>query len=550
MIRQSAARTKQCLAIRARQSHNAVRDRRVTTTATALGPPLGAAPDSPGLVAWYAEGFSDRLGDRLLLFDNAGPSLELLRFRDELAAQPGFESSLRARVDALSRFRHPLFTRIRSVTHLQEPRPQLALVSELPAGERLSTILRAVEHAGQRPDPGAVVWLLREILPALTALHASSARAASGVITPERIFVGPDGRLMLSEYALGEALAALSWTPAKLWGSLGIPLRPASNRAVIDEGSDVSQLALVALALLKGRLLSADEFPVSRLAVEEASDLSWSARPLRGWLTRALVPGERGFGSAAEALAALDADMPGVMGSWAAALLPRALPPAPEPGGTLLPGTTVPALPAGDGTALAARPEGDVSRVPAPLVRLLGPSVSTRRLWKVNAVLAFIVCLEGAAILTFLMRVGTSTVIVAPGLPTSPATSVSAPPAAAAPDASVAPAAPVAPDAASILAAAKSSEPGSVRPQADLAPVIGWLQIEAPVEVKVYANGRLLGTGADGRYRLPAGRHLITLANEEQGIRSSQPVEIAGGRTVLVALDQAPAAAPAPVPAQ
>jgi hypothetical protein len=218
-----------------------------------LGPPLGAAPDSPGLVAWYAEGFSDRLGDRLLLFDNAGPSLELLRFRDELVAQPGFESALRARVDALSRFRHPLFTRIRSVTHLQEPRPQLALVSELPAGERLSTILRAVEQAGQHPDPGAVVWLLREMLPALGSLHASGARVASGLITPERIFIGPDGRLSLAEYALGDALTALSWTPAKLWGSLGIPLRPASDRAVIDEGSDVSQLALVALALLKGR---------------------------------------------------------------------------------------------------------------------------------------------------------------------------------------------------------------------------------------------------------------------------------------------------------
>jgi hypothetical protein len=319
----------------------------VTPTATASGLPLGAAPDSPGLVAWYAEGFSDRLGDRLLLFDNAGPSLELLRFRDELAAQPGFESALRASVDTLSRLRHPLFTRIRSVTHLQEPRPQLALVSELPAGERLSTILRAVEHAGQHPAPGAVVWLLREMLPALSSLHASGARIASGLITPERIFVGPDARLILAEYALGDALTALSWTPAKLWGSLGIPLRPASDRAVIDEGSDVSQLALVALALLSGRPLAADEFPVSLAAVERACDVSWSARPLRGWLTRALVPGERGFASAAEALAALDADMPGVMGSWAAALLPRGLPPAPEPGGALRPGAAVPALPSG-----------------------------------------------------------------------------------------------------------------------------------------------------------------------------------------------------------
>ncbi len=519
----------------------------MTTTATALGQPLGTAPDSPGLVAWYAEGFSDRLGDRLLLFDNAGPSLELLRFRDELVAEPGFESALRARVDALSRFRHPLFTRIRSVTHLQEPRPQLALVSELPAGERLSTILWAVEQAGQHPDPGAVVWLLRELLPALGSLHASGARVASGLITPERIFVGPDGRISLAEYALGDALTALSWTPAKLWGSLGIPLRPASDRAVIDEGSDVSQLALVALALLNGRLLAVDEFPVSRAAVERACDVSWSARPLRSWLTRALVPGEPGFASAAEALAALDAELPGVMGTWQSTLLPRALPPAPEPGGALRPGAAVPALPSAvDGRATALLEAGDLSRVPAPLVRLLGASISTRRLWRFNAVLASIVCLEAAAILTFLMRVGTGTILVAPVVPAAPTITV---------DSSRAPAAPTAPnypvpDTASILAAAKSSGPSSVRPQAELAPVIGWLQVEAPVEVKIYANGRLLGTAAAGRYRLPAGRHLITLSNEEQGIRSSQPVEIAGGRTVLVALDQTPAPPPAPTSAQ
>jgi hypothetical protein len=522
----------------------------VTPTATALGPPLGAAPDSPGLVAWYAEGLSDRLGDRLLLFDNAGPSLELLRFRDELAAQPGFESALRARVDALSRFRHPLFTRIRSVTHLQEPRPQLALVSELPAGERLSTILGAVEQAGQHPDPGAVIWLLREILPALSSLHSSGARVASGLITPERIFVGPDGRLALAEYALGDALTALSWTPAKLWGSLGIPLRPASDRAVIDEGSDVSQLALVALALLKGRPLAADEFPVSRAAVGQACDVSRSARPLRGWLTRALVPGEPGFASAAEALAALDADMPGVMGTWQSTLLPRALPPAPQHGSALSPGAAVPALPSAvEGRARALLEASDRSRVPAPLVRLLGTSISTRRLWRFNAVLASIVCLEGAAILTFLMRVGTGTILVAPVVPAAPSIGADSSLAPRAPYAPNAPSAPV-PDAASILAAAKSSGPASVRPQANLAPVIGWLQIDAPVEVKVYANGRLLGTTASGRYRLPAGRHLISLANEEQGIRSSQPVEIAGGRTVLVSLDQNPAPSPAPTPAQ
>jgi hypothetical protein len=526
----------------------------VTTTATALGPPVGAAPDSPGLVAWYAEGFSDRLGDRLLLFDNLTPGLELLRFRDELAVQPGFETALRQRVDTLASLRHPLFTRIRSVTHLEEPRPQLALVSELPAGERLSTILRAVEYAGVLPEPGAVVSLLRQVLPALTALHETQPGVASALLTPERLFVRPDGSLMITEYALGDALSALGWTPARLWTTLGIPLRPAADRASIDASGDVTQLALMALALLRGRLIGPDEFPASRAAVEQACDTSFSARPLRRWLTRALVPGEPGFSSAAEALAALDEDLPGVIGTWSPTLLPHALPPAPTSGTALLAGdgSAVPALPPAQGMPhlLEASEASDRARVPAPLVRLLGTSISAGRLWRLNAILAGLVCLEAAALVTFVMRVGTGTILVAP-IVTAPA--FNAAPSIApvvsnfAADAASAlgPAGSSAakPDAASLLATAKASEPANLRPQAVVSPVIGWLQVDAPVEVKVYANGRLLGTGTSSKFRLPAGRHLITLANEEQGIRSSQPVEIAGGRTVLLALDSSSAPA-------
>jgi len=99
------------------------------------------------------------------------------------------------------------------------------------------------------------------------------------------------------------------------------------------------------------------------------------------------------------------------------------------------------------------------------------------------------------------------------------------------------------PNAASVLAAAKAAEPANLRPRAAISPVIGWLQVDAPLPVKVYANGRLLGTGTSTRFRLPVGRHLITLANDEQGIRSTEPVEIAGGRTALVAFDAHPASA-------
>ncbi|HWW82774.1 MAG TPA: hypothetical protein VNZ26_04180, partial [Vicinamibacterales bacterium] len=55
------------------------------------------------LASWYAQGRSDGIGDRLLMFDNtSAASLELLRFRPEFAAAPGFESALRERVARLA----------------------------------------------------------------------------------------------------------------------------------------------------------------------------------------------------------------------------------------------------------------------------------------------------------------------------------------------------------------------------------------------------------------------------------------------------------------
>ena len=153
-----------------------------------------SAAEGPALVAWYAEGFSDRLGDRLRLFDNATTPLELLRFSAAVTGTPGFESSLRIRLTALASFRHPAFALIRSLTVLDDPKPQLALVSELATGERLSAVLQAAQSSGVRLDATSAIWLLRHLLPALAAFHDATGGIQHGWLDPDRVVVGIDAQ--------------------------------------------------------------------------------------------------------------------------------------------------------------------------------------------------------------------------------------------------------------------------------------------------------------------------------------------------------------------
>ena len=63
---------------------------------------------------------------------------------------------------------------------------------------------------------------------------------------------------------------------------------------------------------------------------------------------------------------------------------------------------------------------------------------------------------------------------------------------------------------------------------------LGWIQVSSPVEVRVYANGRLIGSGANAKFRLPAGQHTIALVNDDQGVRTVRPIKLAPGATVMM----------------
>ena len=238
------------------------------------------------------------------MFDNTGaPSLELLRFRPELAVRPEFEAALRQRVHRLRAFAHPSFAVVRRVDHL-EGNAALALVSNHTAGKRISELLT-------HPRAQALAFeLVRQLSPALAALHAEGEGVTHGAIGPDRIILTPERQLVIVEHVLGSALQSLTPTSARL-GELGIATPAGADGGRFDQATDYWHLALVASSLLVGRPVTADEFgsivlpALARLADADGPGSS-AAATLRQWLEWAFEQGPR----APVSTAALEAPPP------------------------------------------------------------------------------------------------------------------------------------------------------------------------------------------------------------------------------------------------
>jgi serine/threonine protein kinase len=69
------------------------------------------------------------------------------------------------------------------------------------------------------------------------------------------------------------------------------------------------------------------------------------------------------------------------------------------------------------------------------------------------------------------------------------------------------------------------------------APVSGWIAVNAPIEVQLYENQRLLGSSETDRIMVPVGRHDLEIVNQSLGYRATRVINVNPGQVANVKLD-------------
>jgi hypothetical protein len=257
--------------------------------------------------------FADGLGVRLRLTEATVPEpLEALRLRSEFLSSPSFEFMLRERVSRLANFRHAYYSRVRRVDRLDNG-ITLGVVSETPAGPRLSRILEVASACQIDLDVNAALCLVRQIVPAVAMLHQNARDVSHGALAPERILVTSNARVVIVEYVLGAAIEQLGYSRERLWRDLRIAAPSGAGAARLNHRADVMQIGMVALSLVLGRPLEDDDLKSLSSLVGSATECSGLggreplSEPLRRWLSRTLqLDSRNSYESALEAQLALD----------------------------------------------------------------------------------------------------------------------------------------------------------------------------------------------------------------------------------------------------
>ena len=240
--------------------------------------------------------FEDGLGIRYLFADPSGTSSgEVLALRTALTAVPSFEFALRERVARLGAFSHPAFAPLRGVERVGGAEAGLRLRSDGVDGTRLSTLIAVAQAQGVFLDIKAALCLTRQLVLALAALHDTARDLSHGAIATERLVVTPQGRLIVVEHGVGAALQQLRYSREQYWTELRLALPASSTAVLFDQRVDVTQIGVVALALILGRPLKDGEIPAhvadlvrTAQAVSPRGGVEPLPTGMRGWLARAL----------------------------------------------------------------------------------------------------------------------------------------------------------------------------------------------------------------------------------------------------------------------
>jgi hypothetical protein len=491
----------------------------------------------------YTSGFADGFGERKLVFDPAtSTSLEVLRFKKEFSDSPDFEGGLLARVEALSNIKHASLGIVQSVERISET--ELALVSRHTPGRRVSELLPKAH------GPAFALELIRLVTPALAALQRAGEDIVHGALSPERIVVTRDGRLVVVEYVMGSAIESLRLSRQKL-NDLGLVVPSGPDPIQFNARTDITQLGFIALALLLGRRLNASDYPDKVPALLDEFSRTGSpmlAAKLRSWLERAMQISPRSFASAKDAVAAFG-DLPDDSDVQAAELVSsldafpqEAISPASTPGSPLRP-------------AVSARPESASS---SHVIAERATKAPGKKRFAVWAMILFglVAAAEGVALFVMpYLRPPSEVIEVRPSAPasdvaadlrtatppsplatpiadpqhqTAPVTTVAAAGAGVSPAASPTPA----PAAASAPPVVPTPGPG-VTSAPVAGPKFGGLSIASAMDLQVFENGKLIGSTA-GPIAINEGPRTIEVVNETLGFRFRQTVNVKGGQMTTI----------------
>jgi hypothetical protein len=241
-------------------------------------------------------GFVDRIGERMVTPEDGGGLVERLRIAPALGSGADFAASLESVRQRLESFVHPACLPVRRVEGPDEA-GRVTLVSDHVAGTRLSGLLDRLSRQGAPLPTGSVLHVLRGIAGALADLHDQWMGAFHGLLGIDRVLLAPDGRVLLTEYIIGGALARHpSMSRAELWPALGLAVPQLDDIPPFVPLTDHIQLGVVGLSLLLNRPLGPEEYPARvGVLVDEARETDFVGQQaplgasLRRWLARALL---------------------------------------------------------------------------------------------------------------------------------------------------------------------------------------------------------------------------------------------------------------------